>query len=733
MADKPEMIVDRVYAAIRYAEKHDLHVLPDHTIVDGGCSCGNENCDRPGKHPMTPHGVKDASNEITVIANWWNETQGLPNVGIATGAVSKIVVVDIDVKSGGMETLAVWKQEHGEMPKTPTVKTPTGGLHVYFKYPDGKEVGSKTGIAPGIDIRGNGGQVVAPPSVHANGGKYEWLVTLATPLAEIPAWLLDLISNPKPKSKTQPVIKKPVANPMVMTLTTGSDDLRTSPGAGEGERHDTLCKLVGMQLARGEGVNKIEADAQDWAKKCVPPMEPSEVTRTVLSLANKHNGTTAHAVLPASPTTKDDVEGVKLPEPPPWPVLKDEARHGLVGDYLLALDGATEADPVGILVSQLVAFGSCVGRSPRFQVEGDFHHVNEFAVTVGQSSKGRKGTGLGRALAPLQTADPEWHDHLIVSGMSSGEGVIWLVRDPITMSEPVKDKGTITGYQMVTKDPGVEDKRLLVTETEFAQVLKVLRREGNTLSPIIRQAWDRGSLRAITKNSPAKATDAHVSILGHISRPELQRCLSDTEMFNGFANRFLWVLVKRHQFLPEGGDVVDVVRINDRMAQAVTQAKTVTNMTRSPEARQVWRQIYSELTADRPGLYGAVTGRAEAHVLRLSMLYALLDGQSVIAVDHLQAALALWSYCDESARIIFGESEAEGGDALEQQLLALIRQTPGINRRGLHQALGGHVNGTVLVAALAKIRDNGLVRCEKVSTGGRPGECWYPREWAATA
>lgn len=727
MADQPSVAgPERLYAAIKYAEKHDFRIVPDHTVVDGCCTCGIKNCDRPGKHPMTKNGVRDASDDLVVITDWWTETGNMPNVGIATGAVSKLVVLDIDVKGGGMDTLSIWKQEHGEMPHTPTVRTPTGGLHFYFRYADG--VGSKTGIAPGIDIRGDGGQVVAPPSVHMNGGKYEWVEPLTTPLADIPAWLLELIHKPKVKEKKVEPPKVAVANPMVMTLSAGSADLRTSPGVGEGQRHDTLCRLVGVQLARGDREVNVVEDALEWAEKCEPPMETSEVFRTVKSIAAKHTESAAHVtVVPTIPVTvADDVEAITLPEPPPWPVLEPAAWHGLLGDYLRAIKDSTEADPVGILVSKLVAFGNCVGRGPRFLVENNLHHANEFAVTVGQSAKGRKGTGLGRSTALLQSADPEWHKKQIASGMSSGEGIIWLVRDPIERVVPVKEKGGITGYQTVIEDPGVADKRFLVVETEFAQALRAMRREGNTLSAIVRQAWDRGELRSMTKNSPARATDAHISILGHISMPELQKYLGDVELLNGFTNRFLWALVKRHQLLPEGGEAVELGPLAARMSEVLATAKAAITMTRSPEARALWRQVYPDLSAEQSGLYGAATGRAEAHVLRLSMIYALLDGQGVIGVDHQNAALAVWAYCDESARIIFGQEQAGGGDALEQQLQALIRQSPGVNRRGLHQALGGHVGGGVLVAALAKLRDRNRVRCEKVATGGRPAECWFP-------
>jgi hypothetical protein len=730
----PMLITERYEAAKLYVTEYAWGVLPIHTWHKGKCTCGNPKCDRPAKHPLTPNGVNGATKNLDTVTEWWTRLRGYPNVGVATGAISGIFTLDADLKTGGLETLAQWQRLHGSPARTKTMKTGGGGLQKVYRLPSGLVVPSRVGIAPGIDVRGEGGYFLAPPSLHASGGLYGWNEEDGEETNEADDRILDLILNPKKERvSAEPLVVVP-ANSMVMTLAEASPDLRTSPGIGEGRRHDTLCKLAGVQLARGEAVEKVEADAQEWARKCVPPMEPAEVTRTVKSLAAKNAGSTATAirVAPTIPATADDVEDVPLPETTPWPVLKPAARRGLLGDYLKAIEDSTEADLAGILVSKLVAFGNCVGRGPRFSVEGDYHHCNEFLVTVGRSAKGRKGTGLGRSTALLQTADPEWHEKQIASGMSSGEGVIWLVRDPIERVVPVKEKGAVTGYQTVIEDPGVGDKRFLICETEFAQALRAMRREGNTLSAIIRQAWDRGVLRSITKNSPAKATNAHVSILGHISLPELQKCLTDVELFNGFANRFLWALVKRHQLLPEGGEAVELDKLAARMSEVLTAAKAATAMTRSPEARALWREVYPGLTAERPGLYGAATGRAEAHVLRLSMIYALLDGQNVIGVDHLNAALAVWECCDESARIIFGEGEAESGDALEQELHKLIRQTPGINRRGLHQALGGHVSGNALVQALAKLRDRGQARCEKVSTGGRPGECWFPAGTATT-
>ncbi len=140
-----------------------------------------------------------------------------------------------------------------------------------------------------------------------------------------------------------------------------------------------------------------------------------------------------------------------------------------------------------------------------------------------------------------------------MGGLSSGEGVIWNVRDPIERQEKVPQRGRAPTYETVVADPGIEDKRLLVVEQEFANVLKQTERQGNTLSPILRQGWETGNLRSMTKNSPAQATNAHISIIGHITDEELRRYLTATESANGFGNRFLWFMVRRSKLLPEGG------------------------------------------------------------------------------------------------------------------------------------------------------------------------------------
>ncbi len=580
-------------------------------------------------------------------------------------------------------------------------------------------VGNRAGLADGIDIRGDNGYVVAPPSLHASGSRYQWTIPPDVPLAEPPPWLLEMLGCRGSDSKGD----KHNSNGVMLKVQPSAEDLANHPGIGEGQRNATLCKLVGVHLARGDDPETIEPLALAWGERCSPPLEEAEVVRTLTSLAAKHQRTTI--IIPTT-SSDDELDDLPLPEPKEWPVLDDAALHGLLGEIVTTMEPETEADPFGILMSTMVVFGNAVGRGPCYPVEGDQHHVNLFAVMVGESSRGRKGTSLGRTLSLFEDAEPAWKADCITNGLSSGEGLIWAVRDPVETTEPVKEKSKLTGYQTVIKDKGVDDKRLLVIEPEFAQTLKVLKREGNTLSPIVRQAWDNGALTAMTKNNFAKATGTHVSLLGHITRPELDKTLGDTDCFNGFANRFLWCLVRRSKLLPDGGRSLDLAPLRLQVADAVNAAKFITTMSRSPAAREMWHELYPELTAERPGIYGAVVGRGEAQTLRLSMVYALLDGSSVIDVSHLQAAVAVWRYCDDSARIIFTTDDDEAGDPLERMLLAKIKEEPGINRRGLHRAIGGHIPAHDMVKALASVRDRGEAHCEMVATGGRPSECWFP-------
>jgi hypothetical protein len=419
----------------------------------------------------------------------------------------------------------------------------------------------------------------------------------------------------------------------------------------------------------------------------------------------------------------------EIPQPsePPWPApLAEEAYYGLAGDAVRVLLPASESDPAALLFQLLVGLGNVIGRAPYFAVEADRHYPNEFLVLIGRTSRGRKGTSWGQALGLLAPADSQWAADRIQTGLSSGEGLIWGVRDPITKRERVKEQGTVR-YEEIEADPGVSDKRLLVFEPELANVLKQVERHGNVLSAVIRQGWDTGNLRTLTKNTPARSSGAHISIVGHVTAEELRRGLSATETCNGFANRFLWVCVDRSKFLPEGGtpNAQALAAVQARLTAAVAFARGVGEVRRDDAAGEIWRAVYGELSEGKPGLTGALLGRAEAHALRLAMLYALLDRSALIQASHLLAALALWQYVDESVRHVFGDSL---GDDVADELLRLLRAClpGGLTRTEISNYFQRNASAGRLGRALGLLMQHKLVRRElEQDTGGRPAERWF--------
>jgi hypothetical protein len=165
-------------------------------LVDGRCACGARDCASPGKHPLArlaPRGVLDATTDADRVRRWWQRSANA-NVAVATGPRSGLLVLDVDVRAGGDDSLAELERTHGPIPETPRVQT-GAGWHVYFTAPRG-EVASRAGVRPGLDARGVGGYVIAPPSRHASGRVYRWelgATPLDLPLAAPPVWLLEVL------------------------------------------------------------------------------------------------------------------------------------------------------------------------------------------------------------------------------------------------------------------------------------------------------------------------------------------------------------------------------------------------------------------------------------------------------------------------------------------------------------------------------------------------------------
>lgn len=266
--DAPLVDAQAPFDAAREYAARDWAVLPVHSPAESptGCDCGRGKCTSPAKHPRTARGVKDATKDIATLREWW-ERWPRANVGIATGAASGIVVLDVDPDKGGGHSLAELKQHHGAPPQTPTVLTGGGGRHLYFTAPS-VPIRNKVGLAPGLDLRGDGGYVVAPPSVHASGNRYRWAPGLSPDemqLAPMPDWLFKIATEDRRKNGTAPGAR---------------DTVR------EGARNDYLTSVGGFLRARGLNQQGVEAALVALnSAVCSPPLSEEEVRGVAASVS----------------------------------------------------------------------------------------------------------------------------------------------------------------------------------------------------------------------------------------------------------------------------------------------------------------------------------------------------------------------------------------------------------------------------------------------------------------
>jgi putative DNA primase/helicase len=238
-----------------------MKVIPLHRpTTNKRCSCRyGRRCRSIGKHPVYSN-TKHENLELA-LSHWKNMPDH--NVGIATGKISGIVVLDVDTKSGGRESLRQLTDQHGLIPKTPMVHTSNGGLHYYFKYPQqaGLNLTNRIGMYQGIDLRANGGLVVAPPSLHYSGMLYEWEPNASiedTKMAEIPGWIMAKLTEQR---KTNLVIANKIP---------------------DGERNGTVlkiaCKLFGLGFDHEEVRQTIDMVNEN---RCIPELEVEEIERII--------------------------------------------------------------------------------------------------------------------------------------------------------------------------------------------------------------------------------------------------------------------------------------------------------------------------------------------------------------------------------------------------------------------------------------------------------------------
>ena len=267
-------------------------VLPLHYPVNNHCSCSNPNCTSQGKHPITTHGLKDASASIEQVKDWWRK-HPKANCGILTGEQSGIVVLDVDPRHGGLESLEKIQREHGTLPRTLKVQTGGKGFHFYFRHP-GSQIRNRANILPGLDFRGDGGYIVAPPSVHISQSSYIWENDQEA-LADLPSWLQHLLEQgPAKESGTAPV-----SNPL-----------------GEGSRNSSLTSIAGVLMAKGMEPGLINKTLEAInLNACHPPLDDKEVRSIVSSISRYEEKPWDQPTELPQERKPDELSGNMLPEP----------------------------------------------------------------------------------------------------------------------------------------------------------------------------------------------------------------------------------------------------------------------------------------------------------------------------------------------------------------------------------------------------------------------------------
>lgn len=276
-------------AALAYAAR-GWSVLPLHSPRTGAegavaCSCGRATCESIGKHPRTSHGLKDASDDPNVIREWWSRWRDA-NVGVRTGASSGLLVLDIDPRHGGDDSLVALEHAHQPLPPTVRAETGGGGTHLLFTHPGGA-VKSRSGAitdAPGIDCKSDGGYIVAPPSLHASGSRYRWSEKrgpAAIPFADPPEWLMALLRDAHRDAARTGTVCEP--NPAADAPPQNASLSALIP---EGKRSDTLTSIAGGMRRQGLEEDAIAAALLAVnARRCAQPLPEAEVRSIAASVA----------------------------------------------------------------------------------------------------------------------------------------------------------------------------------------------------------------------------------------------------------------------------------------------------------------------------------------------------------------------------------------------------------------------------------------------------------------
>jgi hypothetical protein len=495
-------------------------------------------------------------------------------------------------------------------------------------------------------------------------------------------------------------------------------------------RRAMLATLVGTLLNEKLSRHQIKVLAVDVCDRYFDPshgVDWPNVDELISDLAAKD----AKERATTQATVGGFVAGVNAPPSDDQPDMHRNAPrpdpaclYGLIGEIAAAGSDTTEANPYAIALNFIAYLSAAVGRGPYMPVGNTWHHVRIFGQHVGRTSRGRKGDAVSivhRIDQALRESTEFMAPQVHRGGLSSREGLVMLIHD---------------GYKESKNEvEPINDKRLWVVESEFSNVLQQSKRDGNTLSAALRDAWDGVSLKPATKSNRVWATDPHIALSVAITPTELRSLMASRELTNGFANRFLLIWAERTKMLafPEATPKHSIDAIADKVRDVLRFAdadrfveRDNKKLTLTPTAARRYEALYAgELNDQSAGeLVNALLERRAPMLLRLAMLFALTDKTLQVDVRHVDAAIAWIRYWCDSVKFVFAsavdEASAAETNQVAEKIIEHLRTKGKATRSELSRdCFQGHASKDQLNAAIDELL-SANPPCVEVETVPRP-------------
>jgi hypothetical protein len=626
-----------------------------------------------GKEPRTNHGLKDATTEEPTIMTWWQSCPAA-NIGMPTGTSSGRVVLDVDPRHGGEESYVKLQQQYGDIPPTRTSRTGGGGLHLVFASKAPRIRNSAGKLGPGLDIRGEGGYIVAPPSVHASGKRYEWMDP-ATPIAELPEWLAALLREPD--------------RPTPATSANGC--------IPEGQRNSKLASLAGTMRKRGMSPEAIEAALlADNTARCIPPLPEPEVRQIAKSVGKYPPGQVMSNG--RRPDIEEEDEPEEPQEPPAVSVFPEIAWREVFQTYREAMQGTTEATDVAHFAALWGATALLLRRKVWIPY-GMQVYPNVYLVLFGPTGD-RKTTGA-RGLPNLL---PESSRVKILQGIGSGEGVAdWLA--------PAPDSTTPISQGVFLE--------------ELSALLTLGRWEGSTLKECLTQVWDcPARYEKKYRKAPINLHEPTLSLLACTTPALFWQGVSEVDLHSGFCNRLLYLTGPVKAPIPLPGEPDSYKQMAVRKVLASLDSCYEGKASLEPAARALWEEFYYAWRAENlePSLKAA-TERVPTYCMKLTLVYAALEGTlPTITAEQITAAIAVGRYAVACTEQLLGcRTGVSRQGACEETVRRILASAPsGLPVWKVNQRIGGRISLEEVLRAVAAMEKVGEVIQVEETKYGKP-------------